>query len=355
MLDSIIVGYGLAGFHYAWQLIQQQKAFVIISDPTQGASRNAAGICNPTVLKRYTMAWEGINFLSYAMEHYSSIESRLNTQFFDQFPIHRHFYKATEQNEWLVASQREGLSNFLNPVVQMHPDTSIKNEVGYGIVEHLGKLNINALLNHFRSPQFSDWFLDEVFDYKALKISEEKLKYHDIEAKNIVFCEGYGLKANPWFNYLPLVGSKGEYLIIKAPQLSRKQIIKGPVFISPTQEDLFWVGASFSREDKTDKPTENGRSWLVEKLNIIVDTPYEIITHAAAVRPTVVDRRPLLGVHPTHSNLYIFNGLGTRGVLMAPLLSQWLLHFIEERKQIPNEVAIDRFESYFSSPKIKHV
>jgi hypothetical protein len=40
---------------------------------------------------------------------------------------------------------------------------------------------------------------------------------------------------------------------------------------------------------------------------------------------------------------------------MAPLLSQWLFDFIEKDKQIPNEVVIDRFESYFSNPKIKDV
>ena len=118
---------------------------------------------------------------------------------------------------------------------------------------------------------------------------------------------------------------------------------------------MFWVGTSFSQDDKTDTPTENGKAWLLDKLEALLTTPYEIVKHAAAVRPTVADRRPLLGVHPVHSNLYAFNGLGTRGVLMAPLLSQWLFDFIEKDKQIPNEVVIDRFESYFSNPKIKDV
>ena len=40
---------------------------------------------------------------------------------------------------------------------------------------------------------------------------------------------------------------------------------------------------------------------------------------------------------------------------MAPLLSHWLIEFIEKREQIPNEVAINRFESYFSNPKTMHV
>ena len=34
---------------------------------------------------------------------------------------------------------------------------------------------------------------------------------------------------------------------------------------------------------------------------------------------------------------------------MAPLLSKWLYEFIENGKQLPEEVAIDRFENYFST------
>jgi Trk K+ transport system NAD-binding subunit len=52
MKHSIIVGFGLAGFHYAQQLKSHNKDFLIIDTSQNSASRNAAGICNPTVLKR---------------------------------------------------------------------------------------------------------------------------------------------------------------------------------------------------------------------------------------------------------------------------------------------------------------
>ena len=352
MIDSIIVGYGLAGFNIAWQMSQNQKDFLIISDPAfKGASTNAAGVCNPTVLKRYTMAWNGIDFLNYAIAYYKNIESELNNKFFYPVPIHRIFYKKVEQNDWIVASQRDGLTSFLTPKLIHKTTTALKNKAGYGIVEKLGKLEINILLQIFKETRRPNEFLNEPFDPSSLIISKNCIEYKGILAKRIIFCEGFGLKKNPWFNYLPMVGSKGEYLIIKAPKLSRSQIIKGSVFISPMGKDLFWVGASFSRNDKTNTPTVEGNSWLVEKLNTLLNTPYEIVKHEAAVRPTVIDRRPLLGVHPLHSNMFILNGLGTRGVLMAPLLSKWLFESINEGKQIPNEVAINRFESYFSNPK----
>jgi glycine oxidase len=352
MIDSIVVGYGLAGFNIAWQLKQHQKSFLILSDPSyRSASENAAGIFNPTVLKRYTMAWEGLTFTHFALAYYKQIESEFNTKLFYSLPIHRHFYNEGEQNHWTVASQQAGLSHFLNPTIKMNTEPTLKNHSGYGIVEKLGKLEIQKMLSAFKQRIPSNRFKEEEFDYTLLKILKDKISYAGVEARNIIFCEGFGLKKNPWFNYLPLTGSKGEYLIVKAPLLKRKQILKGSVFVTPIEENLFWVGASFSHKDKSATPTEKGRNWLQEQLDKMLNTPYEIIDHAAAVRPTVVDRKPLLGVHPFYSNLFLFNGLGTRGVLMAPLLSKWLFEFITQKKQLPAEVAINRFEGYFSSLK----
>ena len=105
----------------------------------------------------------------------------------------------------------------------------------------------------------------------------------------------------------------------------------------------------------TTQPTEKGKEWLLTKLKKLLHHPFEVVEHRAAIRPTVQDRRPLLGVHPKHKQLYVFNGLGTRGVLMGPLLADWLFQFMEYQKDLPSEVAIDRFETYFSNPKTPYV
>jgi hypothetical protein len=43
--------------------------------------------------------------------------------------------------------------------------------------------------------------------------------------------------------------------------------------------------------------------------------------------------------------------MGTRGVLMGPLLAKWMYNFIVEKKKLCPEIAIDRFETYFSNPR----
>ena len=82
MKHSIIVGFGLAGFNYALHLQKQKKEFLIVDSGVHRASENAAGVCNPTVLKRYTMAWQGHQFLQYAKAHSREFESKINQEVF---------------------------------------------------------------------------------------------------------------------------------------------------------------------------------------------------------------------------------------------------------------------------------
>ena len=98
MKYAIIVGYGLAGFHYARQLQKQGKEFVLISDGASGASRNAGGVLNPTILKRYTLAWNGVNFVEHALSTYRNFETEFHTTVLRDIPIHHYFSQASDHN-----------------------------------------------------------------------------------------------------------------------------------------------------------------------------------------------------------------------------------------------------------------
>ena len=63
----------------------------------------------------------------------------------------------------------------------------------------------------------------------------------------------------------------------------------------------------------------------------------------ATKRPTVADRRPLIGEHPVFKNLYIFNGLGTKGVMNAPFFANMLTQYIFDHTELHPEVDIKRF------------
>jgi len=179
--------------------------------------------------------------------------------------------------------------------------------------------------------------------YSNLELKQDYIFYNDIKAKHIIFAEGYGLHSNPFFNHLPLDGTKGELFIIKAPELNLDVIVNTSVFILPLGNDLFKVGATYNWIDKTSSPTEEGKQELIDRIKEILTCDFEIISHFAGIRPTVKDRKPLIGTHPLHSRIHILNGLGTRGVLLGPAMAKALFENIELGIPLDPSIDIKRF------------
>ena len=114
------------------------------------------------------------------------------------------------------------------------------------------------------------------------------------------------------------------------------------------ESDNYLVGSTYEWNDKTNTPTLKAKSQLIEKLELLISCNYEVIDQRAGNRPTVSDRRPLVGCHPNHNRMYVINGLGTRGVLIAPSMAELLYGFIECNTPLPDEININRFEYLFS-------
>ncbi len=84
---------------------------------------------------------------------------------------------------------------------------------------------------------------------------------------------------------------------------------------------------------------------MIEKLDKVVSNPYEIVGHNAGIRPTVKDRRPLVGIHSKHKQLVMLNGLGTRGVMIAPTMAKQLFKYLEDGEPLDSEIDIWRFRN----------
>ena len=149
---------------------------------------------------------------------------------------------------------------------------------------------------------------------------------------------------NPYFKDLPLLPTKGELLTIHAPDLKIDYVLKGPVFLIPLQQDTYLVGATYGRGDTSHDITDIARSELVEKLKTLINCSFEVINHVAGIRPTVKDRRPLVGRHSAHKHLYVLNGLGTRGVMIGPYVAGQLFEFMEHNTPLEKEIDIRRFD-----------
>jgi glycine oxidase len=277
-------------------------------------------------------------------EFYTFLEEKLNCKVDFKSPILRKFFSVEEQNNWFAASDKVALAPFLSTQLISKKYVGIDSPYGYGEVLQTGYVDTALLLNKYREYlKESNLFQEEAFDYDDLHIESDGIRYKDIHAKHIIFAEGFGMHANPFFNQLPLDGTKGELFIIKAPQLDLDVIVNTSVFILPLGDDLFKVGATYNWKDKTDLPTEEGKTELVARIKEIISCDFEIIEHFAGVRPTVKDRRPLVGTHQNYESIHILNGLGTRGVMLGPALAKSLFENIENQVPLNKEIDINRF------------
>ncbi len=94
----------------------------------------------------------------------------------------------------------------------------------------------------------------------------------------------------------------------------------------------------------SEQPTEKGKAFLITQLQKVLKVSFEIVEHQAGIRPTVNDRRPLIGLHPKYTAVGVFNGLGTKGVMLAPYFANQFFDFLENKIPLHKEVDIARFK-----------
>ncbi len=343
-VDYLIVGSGLAGILFCEVLKQHGKTFLVIDNNSQKSSTVAGGLYNPVILKRFTEVWKAKEQLNLALPMYHSLEKTLDVKLNFQVPIYRVFASVEEQNNWFAACDKPNLSEFLSTTLIQNTNKAIISNYGFGKVLQTGRIYTSALVSKYKDQlENQEALIKETFDYSSLQI-EKIITYKRIEAKQIVFAEGFGLQQNLFFNYLPLKPTKGELLTIYAPDLKIDYVLKASVFIMPLGDDLYLVGATYEWEDLTNTITKKAKNELLEKLKTVIKCEFKLVDQVAGIRPTVKDRRPLIGQHPEHNNLFILNGLGTRGVMIAPYVAYQLYNHIENKSPLNSEIDIKRFK-----------
>ncbi|RYJ39687.1 FAD dependent oxidoreductase [Flavobacterium anhuiense] len=348
MLDYLIVGSGLAGISFAEVALKNNKSILLLDDKSQNSSRVAGGLYNPVILKRFSEVWNAKEQLVLMNEFYDKVEEKLKEKFNFKMPVLRKFFSIEEQNNWFAASDKINLAPFLSTKLISKKYNSIDSPFDYGEVLHTGYVDTALLLDTYKQYLLqNDLLREESFDFSCIEFLDSGIQYKDIQARHIIFAEGFGMHKNPFFNYLPLDGTKGELFIIKAPDLNLDIIVNTSVFILPLGDNLFKVGATYNWHDKTAEPTEEGKQELLERIREIINCDFEIVKHFAGVRPTVADRRPLLGTHEEHKSLHILNGLGTRGVMLGPAMAKALYDHIENNVPLDREADIKRFHKRY--------
>jgi glycine/D-amino acid oxidase-like deaminating enzyme len=345
--DYLIVGQGIAGTVLAYLLWQQGKSVCILDDnPEFSSSKVAGGLYNPLTGQRITKTWLAEEMFPEVEPFYQGIEQQLHTKFLHPLVIYRPFLSEEAQQKAFTRLQPSDIAQYIKPDTQ-HSDYSAWVHNPWGGFETLqcGYLDTATFLREMRIFFEKQGMIENTrLDYSQLNISPESIEYKGITSKKLIFCEGHiGLK-NPFFSGLPLIPVKGELLRIAAPDLPRHLIFNnGSVFTVPLPDGTFRVGATYAWEFPDENPTPQAREYLEAQLRLLLKMPFEVLEHTAGVRPTVKGRRPLLGVHAKHRNLFIFNGLGAKGVSQAPYWAKHFCDYLDKKTPLHGEVDIRRF------------
>ncbi|MCJ7934879.1 MAG: FAD-dependent oxidoreductase [Chryseobacterium sp.] len=340
-VDYIIVGDGYAGLFFAHQLIKNNKSFVLFSEGKKSASQVSAGIINPVVLKKFTTFWkaqEQIDFLTRTLEE---IESYTGENFLIRKSIHRIFHDENEQKLWLKKSGNEELSAFLSEKFELLD--IVKNDFLSGKVNQSARLDVNGffggLFDYFEK---NDFLVREKFDYG--KLDPAGSSYKDFIFKQVIFCEGMGVKENPYFSGIQVNPNKGHHVKVRLSQDVPDVTIKKKHFLFPAGNGLHFYGGTYDREQLHHHVDQSAVDQLVKGLSEFYPYDFDVEEVHFGFRPTVKDRRPIIGRHETFDHLYVFNGLGARGILNGCYFSKSLYDFIEDEIPLHEEISLTRFK-----------
>lgn len=348
-IDYIIVGQGLAGAAVALQLISRGRKVMVFDRPEENSSSAiAAGLYNPVTGRKMGKTWLADRLFPYLSSFYKNAEAYTQRKFLFPTPIYRPFINVEEQNEWMAASADHGITPFINTIyTQAHYPHQVYDAFGGLLLAQSGYVNTKVYMDAVRARLMQEGLYQAAFFVpEKLRWDNENVVYQDITARKIIFCEGEAVAQNKFFYWLPIRPLKGETITVRG-DFNEGVIFNRGAFLVPECPGLWKVGATYAHTFAHRKVTPEGRQELQEKLKALVKVPFTITDQEAGIRPAMPDRRPVLGAHPEYSNLIVFNGLGTKGVSLAPYFSNVLVDWLENGAHINKEVDISRYKSLY--------
>jgi len=341
--NYLIVGAGLSGIAVAFHLIKKGKKVTIVDNGINHSSLVATGQINPLVFRRMTKSWRVDEFIPYLTYFYQELERLTDSKFFIPIPIRRIFSSEHEKDLWIKKQERVDFESYMESIKDedISYDLTI-NEFGTGRIKNssyvIAKVFLESSLEWIRN---NGTIIHENFDYAD--INPRTSIYKDKVYDQIIFCEGSSNNKNPWFKNLPVETTKGEVLTIISKDFPTHESLNRKCFLIPIGNDHFRLGSTYVWDTNNLDPTEDGKVELLEKLNFLSRKKYEFIGHDVGIRPTSPDRRPIVGKHLEFNKLAIFNGLGTKGYMIGPLLAKEFVDFLLEDTELDKEVMLERF------------
>lgn len=344
--DYIIAGQGIAGSNLAMHLLERGKKIAVIDDDWNGAAcKVAAGVLNPITGKRLVKSWRSGIAMPYAKKYYASLQEKFGEKFFFDRQILQLCKSSEEAELWHKRKGDIDYSSFLSEYNPPKTFPELNDNFGSFFINFAAWVEAPHAMNLLRSHLTSRGVLRlENFDYSQLEIENGFVKYKNLKAKKIVFCEGWRAIYNPYFNWLPYRPARGEILTVKIEENVSEHIIHREKWLMKYKGNLYRNGSTWDRVNfMNPSPTSEAREELAKALpSIIGKIPFEIVEQESGVRPCTATTRPHLGRHPKFQNLYSFNGFGSKGYALSPYFAKHFAEYLEGEAELDKEADLAR-------------
>ncbi|WP_020527484.1 NAD(P)/FAD-dependent oxidoreductase [Flexithrix dorotheae] len=350
-LDYLIIGQGIAGTILSHTFIQNGKKVMVVDNGKKHiSSRIAAGIFNPITGRKMVKTWYGDHLFPFFHQFYPEFENFLDCSFFHQLKVYHPFDTQEKQNDWLAAMGEPKFQDYVGGFEDGKEYQGIvKGDFGGMKVHQAGYVDISLMLDEYRKwLDKNNFLIAEEFSEREMSFEEDFIQWKDFSAKKVIFCDGTGSTKSSFFHWLPFRPVKGELLVVKLASEPICEIISRGCWVLPVGNGLYKVGATYDHSELNFSPSEKGRMILEERLQALLKIPYEIVDQKAGVRPATYDRRPFIGIHPENPKIGIFNGLGAKGISLAPYFANMFYNHLEKNDSLIMEVDIKRvLKKYF--------
>ncbi|MCA9393945.1 MAG: FAD-binding oxidoreductase [Candidatus Omnitrophica bacterium] len=326
MKNYLIIGQGIAGSSLAYHLLKAGARVVIVDHHHhESSSVVSTGILNPLSGKRFALTPGYDQYFAAATEFYADAAKLFSETFFEPMPVVRLLRSKSEGDKLQRKIETGEISDYIfKQYSPGHFQSLLCDDQGAVEIRHGGVCHTSRLMEVLKQYFIRKGCLvNERFYYDEIGFSADGAIYQGEEFDKVIFCEGYKAQFNPWFQHLNFKSIKGEVLRVRMGRrdISRRVLLRG-TWLAPSTGDLWAAGGSAATDELDGLPTAAGHDTIMDGLKNIIHTDAEVLHHQAAVRPFLNHQNPIVELHPRFPQMAIFNGLGSKGFLVAPWLAK---------------------------------
>ncbi len=357
--DYCILGAGLAGISLAYELSKENVSICII-DPdgvASGASGTPLGLVNPATGRYASQSWEAKLCYAKILSNLELVQNTSPVQFYKQTGVLR-----PAMEEKIAGRMKENFTSQdwpdgwiewknENEIQKFHPGITC---VGGGVWLPIGlTVDISTYLK-----SFADYLsLKEIHQiYNAEYLIEKRNDYwelnftnsNSIKVQNLVFATGSSTIKSGFWKGLPVHPVKGQLAVLEPESpLSFNHAISARGYMTSMNPNQFVVGSTYEHSFDHDNTDQQGLDYLLGRFRKVLPNLHDnskVVHQWAGIRASTPNRMPILGKHPSHQNMFVFAGLGSKGLLYSAYLAECMKEFLVNNKELPEEISISRLE-----------